>query len=106
MNGRQGLASLLCVVGFNLSVALIAIYWGIGWTIAILCLRHILLGVPRIYDRWRSLFVISPESTTSMKANQTWPNRHWLIETSLLIVFAIIIIVRFNIPLKNILFSN
>lgn len=106
MSGRRVLASLLWVVVFNLSVALIAIYWGIGWTIAILCIRHILLGVPRISDHWRDLFLVSTEPTTSVKANQKWPNRNWLIETSLLIIFAVIVIVRFNIPLKDILFSN
>ncbi len=106
MSGRQWFASLLWVVGFNLSVALIAIYWGIGWTIAILCLRHILLGIPRIYGRWRGLFLGSTEPITSVKANQRWPDRNWLIETSLLIVFAIIAILGFNIPLKDILFHN
>lgn len=102
MNKQLGLASFLWVVSFNLCVALIAIYWGIGWSIAILSLRHILFGIPKVYDRWRGLFLAS---TTIEKANQHWPNRNWLIETSLLIVATIVIIVWFNIPLKNVLFS-
>jgi len=106
MNGRLGLASLLWVVGFNLCVALIAVYWGIGWSIAILCLRHILLGIPKVYDRWRGLFLTSTTSTTFVKANQQWPTRKWIIETGLLIIATIIVIVRYNSPLKNVLFGN
>jgi hypothetical protein len=105
MNGRQVLASLLWVVGFNLSVALIAIFWGIGWAISILCLRHILLGIPSVFNRWRGLFITSIESTTTVNANQKWPNQKWLVETILLVVVAVIIIVWINIPLKDVLFG-
>jgi preprotein translocase subunit SecE len=105
MNRRQALLSILWVVGFNLSVALVAIYWGIGLAIAILCLRHILLGIPVVYDRWRGLFLVSTESITIVSTHQKWPNRKWLIKTILLVVFAVIIIVKANIPLKDFLFG-
>jgi hypothetical protein len=107
INTKFLLGTLLWVVGFNLVVALIAIDYGIGWSIMILFLRHILLGIPVVYKFFRDFL---PGSKERIKAQDIsgngWPTRRWLIETIALSIFSLIVIIWFNYPLRILLFEE
>jgi hypothetical protein len=85
---------------------MVALELGIGWAIAILCLRHILLGIPRFYYGWRR-FIIGSQDASKMPplSVREWPNRKWLIETIAWTCFSLIIIIWFNFPLEQLLFG-
>lgn len=107
MNTRGWLGSLLWVVGFNLCVALIALDWGLGWAIAILCVRHILLGIPDVYTGWRRIIIGSRDASQMPAPSlKPWPNRKWAIETTVCTLLSIALIIWFNIPLGDLLFSK
>jgi hypothetical protein len=105
MNLRYSLGSLIWVVCFSLSVAFIAIYWGLGWAISILCLRHILMGIPLIYIKWREILIGTENASKlpELRINK-WPNTRWVVETIASFILSILFIVLFNIPLDVYLF--
>lgn len=106
MNIRGWVGSLFWVVGFNLCVALIAVDWGIGWAVGILCLRHIMMGIPHVYHSWRKLIVGSQKALTLPELSVDWPNRKWIIETVACVFLSLIFIIWFNSPLGELLFSR
>ncbi|MBP7354932.1 MAG: hypothetical protein KA928_02130 [Longilinea sp.] len=107
MKTRAWIGSFLWVFGFNLLVAWAAIDWGLGWAIAILCLRHILAGIPKLYNTWREL-VVGPQDAAKMPALsvEKWPNRKWLIETVLCSGLSAVVVFWFNYPLKELFLAR
>lgn len=107
MNIRAWVGSFFWIFGFNLLVAWIAIYSGIGWAIAILSFRHTIIGIPRLYNSWRK-FVVGSTNASKMPelAVKEWPNRKWLIETSICFCISVAFIIWFNYPLGELLFKK
>lgn len=103
-NSRASLGTVLWVFGFNLAIAMLAYFWGIHWAILILCLRHLFLRIPHIYEFWRKI-VVGREAATHLTAypNISWPNRSWLLKTFFCICLSIVSFIWLDWPLKNIL---
>ena len=92
---------LIWVAGFSLIVALIALLWSVSWAILILCVRHILLGIPDVYELWRKIVVGRDEYSRFPKLSKNWPTRSWYIESAVLIILSIGSFFWLNVPLKS-----
>ncbi len=103
MNKRAWFGSVIWVVGFNLFVAGVAYFWSISWAILILCMRHILLGVPKLYNIWRILIVGEEQYSQLQKINKDWPNRSWILETVIVLSITIASFIWINESVKVLL---
>ncbi len=103
MNVRAWFGSFIWVAVFNLFVACVAYFWSISWAILILCLRHILLGIPKIYDVWRIMVVGKEQFSHLPKVSKDWPNKIWNIVTIIGILITIASFIWINEPLRIIL---
>ncbi len=103
MRTRAWFGSFIWVVSFNLFVAGVAYFWSISWAILILCLRHILLGIPKIYDAWRIIVVGQEQYSHMPKITKEWPNQRWVLESIISIFITIASFIWINEPLKTLL---
>lgn len=103
MNARAWFGSFIWVLCFNLIIAGIAYSWSTSLAILILCLRHILLGVPKIYDNWRIIVVGKEQYSHLSKVTKEWPNRQWILESVIGISIIIASFIWVNEPLKTLL---
>lgn len=107
MNLRAWIGTIIWVFGFNLSVAIMAYNWSIGWGILILCLRHVLWGIPKIYNIWRKVVIGNAETSFQLKPlNKKWPNQMWFFETFVCVLLSMGSFMWINYPLKNILINR
>jgi len=97
---RGYLGMALWSLGYNISVALAALFLGIGVALVFISARHILLGIPVIFDKWQSILA-GPELVTRFPStkSQPWPNRTWMIEALLYGGVTIVALLWFNIRL-------
>jgi hypothetical protein len=86
--------------GYNVGVALVALFLGIGVALVFISARHILLGIPAAFEKWRSL-VTGPDLAARFPSTQAqpWPNRNWIIEAFLYSGVTIVVLLWFNIKL-------
>ena len=104
MSTRAWLGSIAWVVGFNLFVALVAYHWSLSWAILILCLRHILFGIPKAYEIWRRIVIGNEQYTRLPTLDKKWPHRAWILETLVCILLTLASFVWINEPLKALLY--
>jgi hypothetical protein len=89
---------------YNISVALAALFLGIGVALMLISARHILLGIPVVFEKWR-LFVAGPEMTAHVPPRQTrqWPNRTGAIEAFLYCAVTFVGLAWFNLKIIDLL---
>jgi hypothetical protein len=104
MNTRAWAGTLIWVVGFNLSIALIAFFVSVGYAIIILCIRHIVFGIPQWYSIWRK-FVIGSEASSSLQIfpEKKWPNRIWVGEIVACAIISLIALLWLDLPIRDFL---
>ncbi len=104
MNIRAWVGAAIWVFVFNLLVAFVIYNWSISWGISILCIRHVLWGIPKIFKIWRKVVVGNVETSFQSKPlNNKWPNRMWIFETLVCVLLSLGSLLWLNFPLKNIL---
>jgi hypothetical protein len=103
MRARSWVGSSVWVIIYNLIVGLIAIYIGIGYAIVIICLRHILWGIPRAFGYWIRFIYGYDEYESYLSKKQTkWPNKKWIIESIICVAITAIVLIKFNIKLFDV----
>lgn len=103
MKGRALIGSLIWVFGFNLFVAGVAYFWSVGWAVLILLLRHVLLGFPNLYNKWRAIILGREQYLLMSPVNKEWPNQIWILGTAVGILITIASFIWVNQPLKTLL---
>jgi len=91
------------VITFSLVVGLIAFYLGIGYAVAILCVRHILWGVPSIFGYWVKLVYGNDEYEKYLEKKKSGRlGNNLIIESITCIAITIVIFIWFNIKLVEV----
>ncbi len=103
MSARAWFGSLIWVVSFNLLVAGVAYFWSISWAVLIIFIRHILLGIPKIYDTWRMTVVGKEQYSHLTRVEKKWPNQPWIIETVIGLLITVASFIWINEALRIIL---
>ena len=103
MKIRSWVGSVAWVILFSLIVGLIALFIGIGYALAILCLRHILWGIPTAFGSWVR-FIYGPEEYKNYLAKEKaqWPNSSWIISSLIYVTITAVVLIMFNIKLLDI----
>ena len=89
----------------HIVVAITALYAGIGFALILIYIRHgIIFRVPSVFDKWRRL-IAGKEVADKLLAleNRPWPTRAWLIGTAIYAIFTIIVFLKFNVRLIEVL---
>jgi len=104
MNTRGFLGAAVWSLGFYLTVALAALYLGLGIALALLTLRHILIGIPPIFEMWRRL-VFGREQAARFPPmpERRWPNSAWAIEALIYSGVTLFVLLQFNTKLIDLL---
>lgn len=91
---------------FYLALAFAALYLGIGIAFLLVSIRHILLGIPKIYIYWRRL-ILGKEQSNALPPFHTdiWPSKYWIFDTLLYTVVTIAVLGWFNYMLAQIIFQ-
>lgn len=104
MNTRGYVGASLWSLGFYVSVALAALYLGLGVALALFSLRHILMGIPRVFAMWRVLVFGREQSARFPPVpERKWPNSSWAIDSLIYIGATVFVLLRFNIRLIDVL---
>lgn len=93
------------VLVYNLGLALIGFFWGIGWMIMVICARHVLLGTP-LFALISKKILIDVGRLKITPVDRLWPTKRWIWETIFCGLVSLIAIIWFNIPLKELLLNR
>ena len=103
MNKRAYFGYGLWALSFDLAVAVSAFYLGLGISFTLFTLRHILLGIPKVFELWW-LVVFGHENIDRLtQPKRQWPDRHWMISGLIYIGVTIIVLLKFNIRLIDVI---
>jgi hypothetical protein len=101
MKSRAVLGAFIWVSVFYLVVSIIAYTWSVSWAILILCLRHILLEIPAVYEIWRKVVAGEDEYSRMSRSVKNWPTRSWYLTTLLCILLSVVSFLWLNVPLNS-----
>ena len=103
MSKREFFGLTFWVAGYNLAVALSAYFLGLGISLALISVRYMLLGIPRVFEIWRLLVVGREQVARSARPERQWPNWHWVISGLIYAGVTAVVLLQFNIRLIDVI---